>query len=726
MATATTRTRSTARPKTTPEGVVVAIVAVTGVEDEVNDVIVPGIFAAALAKRRPKVVFHHKFDDFAGRVLHAEEWMPGDRRLPKRTPAGAPWPAAAGALVVTMQFNMDTERGREVYEWARFFAESGEAAWSIGYRVPDGMGVKKGRVRWIYGIDVFEVSLVLHGANALTSALEVKSAPRGPSAGAVVAELAGPMEYKETPAGLPVTGPNVAGLVVKAADTGRVLLLQRALDDQDPASGKWEYPGGHLEKGEDPLAGAVREWQEEVGCDLPTGQVVEMWDSTNGKYRAHVYLVASEKQVNINRAHAERGTVNPDDPKGKNLEVVAWFDTPALPSNPAVREEVRTQTPWDLLALAGRGPRSSVMADLEAKGDTSPVGSPGDRENWVDQVGGLPTYVREIAHALIRAGHDESGAIRLAVGAVKRWAAGGDDVNADTRAKAAAAVADWEAKKAAAHADNVIESKTAAQVVTELAPATKDMETKMHPTRNGQPAFEETLDKVRSAVRAKYGDDAPKSEKGDAPCSWVTVDATFPDSVVFTILSDDGAKVGTYTAPWSATPDGTVTVGDKAPARVAVVSDASVPAAITPPTPTVVDRAALYTAEELRELARAAAAAPLEVKHLDALRGPVCDLLDTLALKGMDVAGMVLGEDEDDETKDADAAPDGDAGWSAFDDPDPDGEPDGDPDDEEEPLPEPGDEDDDEPAVDTPPGAAEERVYLDPDQVRADLDSIRP
>lgn len=35
-----------------------------------------------------------------------------------------------------------------------------------------------------------------------------------------------------------------ASLAVLAEDTGRILLLQRALDPNDRAAGKWEFPGG--------------------------------------------------------------------------------------------------------------------------------------------------------------------------------------------------------------------------------------------------------------------------------------------------------------------------------------------------------------------------------------------------------------------------------------------------------------------------------------------------
>lgn len=84
---------------------------------------------------------------------------------------------------------------------------------------------------------------------------------------------------------------------------------------------------------------------------------------------------------------------------------------------------------------------------------TSPVGTPGGKLNWVDKTGGLDPFLRAIAHALIRErGMSESHAIATAVAICKRWASGAGHVSAETRAKAAAAIADWEAKKAASHA----------------------------------------------------------------------------------------------------------------------------------------------------------------------------------------------------------------------------------------------------------------------------------
>lgn len=170
--------RSPARSvKLAPEGIVTAIVAVTGVVDEVDDLIVPGAFTETLRRRRPKVVWHHALNDPVGRVLHIEEWLPGDPRLPKKTKDGKPWPKEAGALVATMQFNLASQRGREVFEHVRFYFESGEAEFSIGYKVPPGKSARRrDGVRVILAIDLYELSPVLFGAAPLSMALDVKAA----------------------------------------------------------------------------------------------------------------------------------------------------------------------------------------------------------------------------------------------------------------------------------------------------------------------------------------------------------------------------------------------------------------------------------------------------------------------------------------------------------------------------------------------------------------------
>lgn len=71
---------------------------------------------------------------------------------------------------------------------------------------------------------------------------------------------------------------------------------------------------------------------------------------------------------------------------------------------------------------------------------------------WHNKHMQLPAYIQHIANDLIHErGFTTSRAIATAVSRCKVWCAGGDNVKADTRAKACAAVAAWEALKVKTH-----------------------------------------------------------------------------------------------------------------------------------------------------------------------------------------------------------------------------------------------------------------------------------
>ncbi len=135
-----------------------------------------------------------------------------------------------------------------------------------------------------------------------------------------------------------------AGIAVRAKDTGRVLMIQRSNDANDPAAGTWEFPGGKLEDGEDPKVAAKREWQEEVGANLPKGEHVGSW--RHGVYQGFIHEVASEDSVPTNQDHEDRHVLNPDDPDGDSIEVAAWWDPKHLKGMAALRQELRGSRPW--------------------------------------------------------------------------------------------------------------------------------------------------------------------------------------------------------------------------------------------------------------------------------------------------------------------------------------------------------------------------------------------
>ena len=156
-----------------------------------------------------------------------------------------------------------------------------------------------------------------------------------------------------------------AGLAVWARDTGRVLLLQRALNPDDPAAGMWEFPGGCAEDGEDPLTAAQREWAEEVGQPVPAGTLAASW--TAGRYVGHVWAIPTETDVTINADPDDRHVLNPDDPDGDEIEVVAWWDPGHLAGNPALRRELAASMP------AVRG-AFATAADGETAAKTAEAG----------------------------------------------------------------------------------------------------------------------------------------------------------------------------------------------------------------------------------------------------------------------------------------------------------------------------------------------------------------
>lgn len=158
------------------QGVVTAIVAVTGMRDNVNDIIQPGAFQKSLAKRTPKGVWHHNITDSVSRTEEIKELQPGDPQLPESLPNGQPWPGDAGALMVKTRFNLNTARGRDAYEDVKFFGTDQE--WSIGYNVPTGGATidRKTGVRKIQTLDLYEYSPVLFGAMPNARTQSVKSA----------------------------------------------------------------------------------------------------------------------------------------------------------------------------------------------------------------------------------------------------------------------------------------------------------------------------------------------------------------------------------------------------------------------------------------------------------------------------------------------------------------------------------------------------------------------
>jgi len=154
-----------------------------------------------------------------------------------------------------------------------------------------------------------------------------------------------------------------AGLAIVALSTGRVLLAQRAYDetDADDVAETWEFPGGGLNPDEEPYAGALREFSEEVGWDLPTdAQVVNGWRSPEGNYQLFVVTVPGEGEYEVFEPTAE-------------VQAVRWLDAAAVDTELAhgrLRPEM-TEMDWSL--IWGVSGNEDTMTELAVEPDLTMV-----------------------------------------------------------------------------------------------------------------------------------------------------------------------------------------------------------------------------------------------------------------------------------------------------------------------------------------------------------------
>lgn len=101
-----------------------------------------------------------------------------------------------------------------------------------------------------------------------------------------------------------------AGVAVR---DGRVLVAHRT--QGGALSGKWEFPGGKQRWGESDDDTLRREYMEELGVSVRTGELLLSFDFTNNDtlYHLHAHLVELESCAFTLNVHSEIRWVGPDE-----------------------------------------------------------------------------------------------------------------------------------------------------------------------------------------------------------------------------------------------------------------------------------------------------------------------------------------------------------------------------------------------------------------------------
>ncbi len=125
--------------------------------------------------------------------------------------------------------------------------------------------------------------------------------------------------------------PKIAVGTIIRADDDRIVLVRRAIE---PGFGKWVFPGGYVDRGEEVRFAAIREAREESGLDIRIDRLVNIYSYAG---RAPIVIVYA--------ATAIGGVLTADDESSEadlfEAERIPWEDLAFPSTREALKEYYR-------------------------------------------------------------------------------------------------------------------------------------------------------------------------------------------------------------------------------------------------------------------------------------------------------------------------------------------------------------------------------------------------
>ena len=124
--------------------------------------------------------------------------------------------------------------------------------------------------------------------------------------------------------------PKIAVGTIIRAESGRIVLVRRAIE---PGYGKWVFPGGYVDRGEEITLAALREAREEAGLDVRLDHLINIYSYPG---RAPVIIVYAATMISGELAVDDEGL----EAREFDLDEIPWDDLAFRSTREALRDYI--------------------------------------------------------------------------------------------------------------------------------------------------------------------------------------------------------------------------------------------------------------------------------------------------------------------------------------------------------------------------------------------------